>query len=732
MKKVLFFFIFFASLCLSQEDYILKGDLAFEESDFPSAISHYKDYLKLEPDGEFAPIAQYRISESLYQLGRFNDAIKEFEKLISIYPQSEYVKPSLSRLGDCYLKQGRKDSAIKVFTQIKKRFPETIESAYAESRLDELKEKPPSPKEIAKIKKARELFNKKAYPESYNEFISFIDEYPNSTYTLYAKFKIGECLYYQEKYDEAIPAYKDFISSYPDTPYTPYADYALSWAYYKVGNFELASATISSFLKKYKDTKYHPSANMLFDEIKKKFEEKEIEDLFNLGKKAYREKDLAKAKTYLETLENKYPKNKYTKEAKNLISEINEKLAEFAVPKIKALYENGEEKLKEKRYDEAISIFQKIIVNFPETEYTDLARLGISKAKKEKIEDEAKTKLEEIKSIPFDEAKVKYQEIISRYPTTDVAKEVEAELFKQEEKSQKEYVENLYKQALSLLQEGEISSAKELFQRIVILYYNSNYADFSRERLDEIRKKEDSERQARQFDIAWKYYELGEYKEAVRILNQITAIWPDSVYAERAENILSEISGKITEESASSIFKMAQSYYENKKYDKAFEVFRKIVELYPQTRFAKASLLAMERLNEQIANERSKEIYDAGKNYQFQKKYNEALEKFDKILYEYQTSYWAPHSQYAKAEIYFETRNFQNALIEYQGLAEMFPESPLVPHSLYHIADCYVLLGMKEDAVSTYRKLLINYPDSIYAKGQLRVMIAEKIRELEK
>ncbi len=732
MKKVFFLLLFLSGILKSEETFISKADTSFNNGNFKEALELYKEYLLSAPEGEFAPLAQYRIGEGLFQLEKYAEAKKGFNRVISIFPKSEYVKPSLSRLGDCYLKLNKKLEAIEAYQRLKNEFPDTKEGEYALSQLSGLLPKKPTKDEIEKIKVAKELFEKGSYTGSYDKFLSFIKDYKNSTYTPYARFKLGESLYYQEKYDDAIKSYNDFLISYPDTPYSSYAEYSLSFCYFKIGDFDNASKTITGFLEKNKTSKYYKSAARLKDEVSKKIGEKEVDVLFNSCKNYFKEKNLEKAKAGLDELLEKYPDNRYKKEAKSLLSEINEKLAEKSGQVIKELYDRGENYLKEKKYDAAIDCFQRLVRDFPETDYTNLGSVGLLKANKEKLEDEAGLKYNEGLTYEAEgkehDARIIFQGVISRFPTTDYAKKSQERLDSLANKKEERNAESLYKEGVSLLKNGNYEAALGLFEKIIVLYPSSIYSELSKKRRDKIKEKIGEDRQKSQFEIAMKYYELGEYKESAKILQNIISIWPSGTWATKAKNVFSEISDKLNEEDASSLFKMAQSYYENNEFDKAFDVFKKIVELYPQSRFAKVSILAMGRLNEKIANEKAKEIFDIGQNLMFQKKYDESYERFDKVSKEYPTSYWAQYAQYEKGECNFLKNDYQNAILEWQGVITQFPESSLASDALYHIAGSYALLNMKEDASKMYKRLLLEYPESIYAKGQLRSLITEKIK----
>lgn len=733
MKRCFFLLLFVGKLL--GEDLLLKGDKSFNDAKFEEAIKYYNEYLMSIPLSEDASDVYYKIGEALFKLEKFSDASEKFKNIISLYPQSQLIKSSLLRLGDCYVKLNKKEKAIATYERLKSEYPETEEAKEAISRLNDLLPKKPTRDEIERIKEAKALFEKGSYTAAYNKFLSFINDYPHSTYTSYARFKIGESLYYQGKYDDAIKAYKDFLKN-PDSRYAPYVEYSLSFAYFKTGNYKEGSKTIGHFLEKHKDSKYYEAGLRLSSEISRVLKEKEADLLFNDAKAYFKKKQLETSKAKLDELIKTYPDYKYKNEAKALLSEINEVLAEKSTLRIKELYDKGIEQLSKKQYKGAIEVFERIIRDFPETEYTNLSREALLKANKGKLEDDAYIKYNEglncLEGGKEDEARALFQAVISDFPTTDYCKKAQERLNELALKDEEKEASSLYKEGISLLRDGNYSSSLEHFEKLIALYPSSIYASLSKEKVNQIKGIKSSESQKRQYEIAMKYYELGEYNEAYNILNNIVSIWKDTEYAKKAKNVISKISDKLTEEDASTLFKMAQSYYENNDYDKAFSLFKKIVELYPQSRYANASILAMGKLNEKIANDLAKKIYDSGASLLFQKKYEQAIEAFDNVLSSYPTSYWVPHSQYLKGEAMFLKKDYEGAILAWQGIITQFKESSLAPDALYHIAESYRLLNMKSDAASAYKRLLLEYPESIYARGQLRVLITERIKELER
>jgi TolA-binding protein len=298
------------------------------------------------------------------------------------------------------------------------------------------------------------------------------------------------------------------------------------------------------------------------------------------------------------------------------------------------------------------------------------------------------------------------------------------------EKEERE-AEALYKEGLSLMKEESFTEAIERFNEVIIAFPTSDYTEPCKKKIAEAKERLKEKETARRFEIAMNYYKLGDHREAIARLQQIIASTPEGTYTEKARTMLKHLAEQKEEESAAEIFRTAQDYYERREYDKAFSWFKKVVDLYPQTRYAKSSVVIMAQINERLSNQKAKRIYDEAKEFQFKGKYNEAIKRLDHLLSEYPNSYWAPYAQYTKAEVWYEMGEYQEALFSWQRMEEVFSDSDLIPHSLYHIADCLIRLKRNREAAETYAKLLLSYPDSIYAKGEIRALIEERIERLK-
>ncbi len=96
-------------------------------------------------------------------------------------------------------------------------------------------------------------------------------------------------------------------------------------------------------------------------------------------------------------------------------------------------------------------------------------------------------------------------------------------------------------------------------------------------------------------------------------------------------------------------------------------------------------------------------------------RYDQAAKSFQKFLTEYPTGKFADNAQYWLGESYYVTRNFDNAVREFENLVTNHPDSQKLTHALLKIGYIHDELGRKEKAGEVLLDLTKNYPQSTAA-----------------
>ncbi len=122
----------------------------------------------------------------------------------------------------------------------------------------------------------------------------------------------------------------------------------------------------------------------------------------------------------------------------------------------------------------------------------------------------------------------------------------------------------------------------------------------------------------------------------------------------------------------------------------------------------------------------SKDIYYKGLQAYKNKDLDTAKELLKKAIYKSKgmTTTDIMLARYLLANIYFQKKQYVDAIVEYEEYLTLFPTSPKVPEVLYKLAVSYLKIAPGYERDLTYvrkaeekvQELIFNYPDSPYAK----------------
>ena len=102
--------------------------------------------------------------------------------------------------------------------------------------------------------------------------------------------------------------------------------------------------------------------------------------------------------------------------------------------------------------------------------------------------------------------------------------------------------------------------------------------------------------------------------------------------------------------------------------------------------------------------------YDRAFNLLKQSQYEPAIQSFTAYLSKYPTGDYSDNAQYWLGEAYYVTRQFEQALLEYNKLVVNFPHSQKYTHALLKIGYCYQELGRIDEAKKYLQALTRQYP----------------------
>ena len=109
-----------------------------ERKDYRAAISRFKEFIKKNPQSEYADNAQYWIGESHYALREFDQAILEFDVVRRRYPKGDKVPAALLKQGFAFAELGDKVDARLILQELVDRYPQAPEAGKAKQKLKAL------------------------------------------------------------------------------------------------------------------------------------------------------------------------------------------------------------------------------------------------------------------------------------------------------------------------------------------------------------------------------------------------------------------------------------------------------------------------------------------------------------------------------------------------------------------------------------------------------------------
>jgi outer membrane assembly lipoprotein YfiO len=269
-----------------QYDYAMQSFLA---KDYARAISEFKKLVKVYPQSELAPDAQYYIGRSYEERREYYTAYLSYQKVIDVYPRSELTEEILERqykIGNLYF-SGQKEKLFGVAI-------------------------------LPAVDKALEIFEK------------VVSNSPYGKYADLAQFKIAECYKKEGQFQEAADAYGKLVNNYPKSLLFEEAKYEEAYCTYKMSlkpNYdqeptEQAIKEFEEFVKKKDKTETIQDAK----EALIRLQEKKAQSLYNTAYFYDKGGHFESAIIYYKEVIDAYPKTSCAQKAFSRITELEKRL----------------------------------------------------------------------------------------------------------------------------------------------------------------------------------------------------------------------------------------------------------------------------------------------------------------------------------------------------------------------------------------------------------------------
>ncbi len=250
------------------EGYVWRAEALYQDYRFDEAERAYNDALRLFPLNPKRSDAAYGLAWSMFEQKKFSQAANAFERFSKDYPDSKNILDASLRCADCYFFMGRYEKADSMYAalasertdsrtieyaafQVAMSFIQRGESDRGIQELRNFLTKFPSSMydEVVQFNIGWEYFSLEEYPMAITEFRMLMQKYPDSQLMQRVLLNMGDSFYNLKQYDSASAYYQGMIKTFPQSLLVPDALNGLQFAYEREGKPAGALAEIDTLLK---------------------------------------------------------------------------------------------------------------------------------------------------------------------------------------------------------------------------------------------------------------------------------------------------------------------------------------------------------------------------------------------------------------------------------------------------------------------------------------------------
>jgi TolA-binding protein len=243
----------------------IQGKLKDKTEVLQSILDNYKK-------SPYYDDAMYQIANAHLVAGENVDAIKMYKTIVSDYPNSNYLKQSLLAIALIYYNDKDNEKALMTYKEVIAEYPSTAEAKDALAGIKSIYMDESNIKEylnyagklpFANISKASQdsllyqsaelRYMKGDCDGASDDFINYLQSFPEGYFVLNANFYKSECDFKAKKYNEALTGY-NFVSNKSKNNFSETALSKASWIYFSQQKCDSALLKYTK-LEEYADTK---------------------------------------------------------------------------------------------------------------------------------------------------------------------------------------------------------------------------------------------------------------------------------------------------------------------------------------------------------------------------------------------------------------------------------------------------------------------------------------------
>jgi TolA-binding protein len=599
-----------------------------------------------------ASSALYRLGEVSYDYKDWGRAVDEFGEVEKRYPKAYIVPEAL--LGVIYA-----NLALEQFSQAEanlfllgETYPVFLKEPlvlYAQGIVSLHKGDYSTAESNLKAVKTAEaqyylgktyLLSKRAYLAA-AAFENLIRDYPNSDLKEESQFFIGDSFFLAEDFDGAISKYQNFLSLHPESPLRVSAIFRIGSSYFQKKDYVQARANFQTVLDRYPKDFFAPLAQYFIAEsYLVAGHDREAMFAYTKVITQYPETVKISPLAHYKLAWTGYAVGDYTQSLQTCNNFI-------ALYPTNALAKNvyltmGNDLIKLKRYQEATAAFQRIIDLAPSS---DIAEQALFSILKNQFDQKA-----------YNSIITSYQFIFRHLPPS---------------KSKWRSMSYLYA-AETYMTLNQTEQAKVIYEMILKVYPDDPAAFYAQD------------------GLAWAYSYQGQDDRAL----------------EERQKLKQMLSAETSTFSFSGLNELgiADSLYNQKSYDDAYQLYNKFSENNPKAPEAPSSL------------------YRAGMSLYHQHYYTQAIETWRKLQSRYPQAKETVQAVSQIADTLFRAQKYDESIAAYQDIIANYPQSEQLPTAYLRIAQSQFNSHNDAAAVKQVKELVAKFPKAPEATDGLDLL----------
>lgn len=650
----------------------------YHENNYIQALRIFEEIQNFDGiDEELKSSSKFYSAKSLLMLSELIGAVAKYEEFLENYPTSTLRMQALFDCGTAYYDLGEFRLARGKLLILNNEFPGNIYEGEANYWI------------------GSSFVKENRFTDAENFLNNAISNKRTNKHVVESIYQLGNLYEKMEKFEDAVSAYDELLAYYSDTEYAPLAQYRIGICYFR--------------LKKYDNVILELSDPLIFELPKQQQEEAN----FVLASAFFRLKEFSNAVSIYEELLAKAPSKSKEYQIKFGMAWVNfqlqnyeeayrlfRELAATSTDTIaaQALYWSGECKRYSNDEDQALIIYEEFsnrypnhpnvnnvqmnagIIFFNRGQFSRAERYLLAAANSSNLE------LKNKANVLLGQISIEKKDFKSAF--NYFSESLESDL----EDADKNraylglgitlYYLNEFNDCIATL--SSLNSEFPYFETdkvnlfIAEAYFAvGNFASAS-QYFSRISKESDTIYKQAIYGRAYSHFNSGDYINAVFYFNEFIQKYP------KDESIID------------AKFRLADSYYGNKNFEKASQIYSEIF-------FLDKSLL-----NDDFALfQYGQALFKSGKS-------TEAISTFRQLQQKFPNSKYADDSQYLIGWIKFQQNDFNGAIDEYKRIPERYSNSATVPIAFYSIGDSYYNMGLYENAITFYAKVINEHPNTTY------------------